>query len=68
MAVKKKRPIPELERLRMFKKRSGWSYEKIGARMGIHPQTIVFWFGKKYRPSPMAREKIMKFLDEYFIE
>jgi len=68
MAAKKKNPIPELKRLREFKEKSGWSYEKIGVRMGIHPQTIVFWFGKKYRPSPMARERIQKFLDEYFIE
>ena len=64
----KEKAISELDRLREFKKKSGWSYKKIGFRMGVHPQTIVFWLGGKYKPSPMARERIQKFLDEYYIE
>lgn len=56
-----------LERLRQFKKKSRWSYEKIGKRMGVHPQTIVFWITGKYNPSKMAKEKIRRFLNEYFI-
>ena len=58
----------ELEQLRQFKKKSGWPYEKIGKRMGLHPQTIVFWITGKYKPSPMALERIRKFLDEFFIK
>jgi len=38
---KKKADIPEIEQLREFKEKSTWSYEKIGSRMGIHPQTVV---------------------------
>ena len=60
--------IPELEQLKEFKKRSGWSYDKISSHMGVHSQTIVFWITGKYNPSPMAKEKIRKFLDEYFIK
>lgn len=67
MTVKKK-AMSGVERLREFKRKSGWSYRKIGVRMGIHHQTIVFWLGGNHKPSPMAREKIQKFLDEYFIE
>ncbi|MBA7604711.1 hypothetical protein ES703_11837 [subsurface metagenome] len=59
--------INEVEQLRQFKKKSRWSYEKIGKRMGIHPQTIVFWITGKHSPSKMAKEKIQRFLDEYFI-
>ena len=67
--MKKERgDVPELEWLREFKRKSRWSYKKIGSRMGVHPQTIVFWITGKYRPSPMAREKIQKFLDEYYIK
>jgi len=58
----------ELVELIEFKKKSGWSYEKIGQRMGIHSQTVVFWITGKHKPSSMAREKIRKFLDEFFIK
>lgn len=57
----------ELEQLRQFKKKSRWSYKKIGKRMGIHPQTIVFWISGKHIPSRLAKEKIRQFLDEYYI-
>jgi len=65
--AEKETNINELEQLRQFKKKSHWSYEKIGKRMGIHPQTIVFWITGKHSPSKMAKEKIRRFLDEYFI-
>ena len=58
----------DLEQLRIFKKKSGWNYEKIGIRMGIHPQTVVFWLTGKHRPGKLARNMIRKFLDEYFIK
>ena len=65
--AKKETNINELEQLRQFKKKSGWTYEKIGKRMGVHPQTVVFWLTGKYSPSKMAKEKIQEFLFEYFI-
>jgi len=55
-----------LEKLEEFKKNSGWSYLQLAVAMGIHYQTINNWFVKKSKPSPMALEKIQKFLK--FIE
>ncbi|MBA7688668.1 hypothetical protein ES703_97157 [subsurface metagenome] len=63
--AKKKIEIPELEKLRSFKDRSSWSYQKISSHMGIHSQTIYFWLAGKYKPSSLALEKIRKFLDTY---
>jgi len=62
---KKKKEIPELEKLRSFKERSSWSYQKISNHMGIHSQTIYFWLSGKYKPSSLALEKIRRFLDVY---
>ena len=55
----------ELVRLREFKKESNWSYSKIAARLGLHVQTVMFWFQGSHEPSPLAREKIRAFLEEY---
>ena len=66
--IKKETEIPELEELRTFKKKSGWSYEKIGKRMGIHPQTVVFWLTNKHKPGKLATAVLCKFLKEYYIQ
>ena len=65
---KKKADIPDIEQLRKFKEKSTWSYEKIGSRMGVHPQTVVFWLTGKHKPSKLALNMIRKFLKEYFIQ
>lgn len=57
--------IPEIEELKKFKKRSGWSYHKISTLMGVHSQTIVYWIKGKYNPSIEARGKIRRFLDDF---
>lgn len=62
---KKKRDIPEIKKLKSFKKRSGWSYQKISVHMGIHSQTIYFWLAGKYQPSDLALEKLRAFLRSY---
>ena len=62
---KKGDPIPEIETLRSFKERSGWSYNKISALMGIHSQTIYFWLAGRHEPSDLALEKIKTFLRIY---
>lgn len=54
--------IDHVEMLREFKKKSGWSYEKIARGLGVHSQTVQAWFSEKYRPSPLAKEKIDRFL------
>lgn len=52
----------ELELLKEFKKSSGWSYQKLAHHLGVHYQTVIFWIlGKRY-PSPLALERIQKFL------
>ena len=60
--------MDDLKELKEFKKRSGWGYEKIGKRMGVHSQTIVYWLTGKHKPSKLATSMIRKFLDEYFIQ
>lgn len=57
--------IEEIEKLKQFKKRSKWSYEKMSGHMGVHSQTLMNWMKGKYKPSLMARDKIRKFLDDF---
>jgi len=52
----------DLEFLKKFKKTSGWSYCKLANHLGIHYQTVINWFLKRSNPSPMALERIQKFL------
>ncbi len=61
----KEDPVTEVVKLKKFKERSGWSYNKISAHMGIHSQTIYFWLAGKYQPSNLALEKIRNFLNVY---
>lgn len=64
-SMAKKEIIPELEKLRSFRKRSGWSYAKIGAHMRLHPQTIGGWCTGKHKPSGLAKDRLRHFLDIY---
>jgi len=57
--------IKEISELKKFKERSGWSYEKLAGHIGVHSQTLMNWMKGNYKPSPMAREKIRRFLSEY---
>lgn len=57
--------VKEISDLMLFKKRSGWSYEKIAGHIGVHSQTLMNWTKGSYNPSLMAKEKIRKFLGEY---
>jgi len=52
----------DIERLKEFKKSSGWSYHKLSNHIGVHYQTVVGWFIGKRSPSLLATEKIQKFL------
>lgn len=62
---KKKASIPEVEKLRSFKERSGWSYQKISIHMKINAQTIYYWLAGTYKPSSLALEKLQRFLEVY---
>lgn len=52
----------EIERLKEFKKSSGWSYQKLSNHIGVHSQTVVGWFIGRRSPSLLALEKLQKFL------
>jgi len=52
----------EVERLKEFKKSSGWSYHKLSINIGVHSQTIYGWFVGRRSPSLLALEKLQKFL------
>lgn len=62
---KKKNLILEVEKLKSFKERSGWSCQKISIHMNMHAMTIQFWLTGRYCPSKLALEKIKEFLLEY---
>lgn len=63
--IKKEKINIEVVRLRKFKEESGWSYLKIAGRIGVAVQSIINWNQGAVVPSPMARDKIRKFLAEY---
>jgi DNA-binding XRE family transcriptional regulator len=52
----------ELEMLKKYKEKSGWSYEKIAQNIGVHSQTIQGWFSGKYKPSQLAKKALRSFL------
>jgi len=52
----------DLELLKEFKNSSGWSYQRLANHLKIHYQTIWTWFAGTRNPSPMAKERIRKFL------
>ena len=54
----------ELDLLKDFKEKSGWSYDRISKEVGIHYQTVQSWFIGKYRPGNLARKAIREFLEK----
>lgn len=56
---------PDIEKLRSFKERSGWSYKKIGSHMKIHPQTLYGWLSGQHKPSDIAKDRLRNFLRVY---
>jgi len=51
--------------LKEFKKKSGWSYQKLATLIGVNTQSVINWVMGKAEPSAMAREKIQRFLNDY---
>ena len=56
----------DVERLKKFKKDMGYSYDKLGKALGVHHRTVYLWMSGKTKPSPMAKERIRKFLKKYY--
>jgi len=52
----------DVEKLRQLKKDMGYTYAKLGKKMGVHWRTVYCWLSGKTKPSPMARERTRKFL------
>ena len=55
----------DLDMLKKFKEKSGWSYDKISKEIGVHHQTIQGWFSGKYKPSQLARKTLRAFLIDH---
>lgn len=57
--------IKELEMLKEFKTKSGWSFEKIAQEIGVSHQTVMAWFSGKYTPNNLSRKAIKAFLIDH---
>ena len=55
----------DVERLRKLKKEMGYTLAELGKKMGVHWRTVYGWISGKFKPSPMARERIRKFLKRH---
>ena len=60
--TKKKKETKEIQLLREFKKESGWTYDKLGAAIGVNGQTVYNWFRGHQQPSDIAKKLIRQFL------
>lgn len=56
----------EVEALRKFKERSGWSAFKIAQKLEVDPQTIRNWLKGRNYPTSLARKAIREFLIRAF--
>ena len=65
MAKTKKEGIKEVEMLREFKNKSGWSFEKIAREIGVSHQTTMAWINHNAKPHPLAQKAIRAFLIEH---
>jgi len=58
---RKEKAIKELVR---FKKRSGWSQDRLAKELGVHNQTVGGWLRGIYKPSLLALPIIEAFLEK----
>jgi len=56
----------DVERLRKFKKDMGYTYAKLAKELRVHWRSVYNWLAGKSKPSPMAKERIKKFLKKYY--
>ena len=54
--------LDEVKRLKAFKRKSCWNYERIAHEIGVHSQAVQAWFSGKYRPNNLSRKAINEFL------
>ena len=58
---RREKAIKELMR---FKKRSGWSQDRLAKEIGVHNQTVGGWLRGLYKPSLLALPLIEAFLEK----
>ena len=58
--------IKEVEDLIEFKKRSGWSDDKIATKLDVSPQTIRNWLKGRNIPTELGKKAIREFLIRAF--
>ena len=57
---RREKAIKELVR---FKKRAGWSQDRLAKELGVHNQTVGGWLRGIYKPSLLALPLIEAFLE-----
>lgn len=58
--------IKEVEELREFKQRSGWSDDKIARKLYVSSQTIRNWLKERNVPTELGKKAIREFLIRVF--
>ncbi len=58
--------IKEVEDLKEFKRRSGWSDDKIAIKLGVSTQSLRNWFKDRNAPSDLAKKAIEEFIIRAF--
>lgn len=58
--------IKEVEDLKEFKRRSGWTDDKIAIKLGVSTQSLRNWFKGRNLPSELAKKAIREFLIRAF--
>jgi len=53
----------EIEKLRKFKKESGWSLEQIAFEIGVTTFAVFNWLKGRFKPNSKSCEKIRIFLN-----
>jgi DNA-binding XRE family transcriptional regulator len=53
-----------IKELMRFKKRAGWSQDRLAKEIGVHNQTVGGWLRGLYKPSLLALPLIEAFLEK----
>ncbi len=52
----------EVQLLKRFQEKEGWSYVRIAKEIGVHYQSVVAWFACRKVPGNLASKAIREFL------
>ncbi|MHB8093826.1 MAG: helix-turn-helix domain-containing protein [Candidatus Aminicenantales bacterium] len=54
----------EIQLLKKFKQKTGWSYVRIAEEIGVHYQSVVAWFAGRKVPGNLGSKAIREFLEK----